>query len=137
MDWKVTWSMVMLSQLTKCRPFTHLVHCDTWHVLEFTFYDATHTLLNTTSVHLVCWCIVYVPYLWLMFDKSYQNNWKKKGIGQLQCEYFRISTIVSKYARSINKFQSYLVFWARFDFIKFRQIVLSFFFLYIAGPLKN
>jgi hypothetical protein len=96
-----------------------------------------HILYSTQLVY-----VLYVGalYMYHTCDSCLTNLVKiieKKVVGQLQSEYFRISTIVSKYARSINKFQSSLVFWARFEFIKFQQIVLSFIFLYIAGPLKN
>jgi len=55
--------------------------------------------------------IEWVRYLWLMFSKFCWNNYFfEKRVCQPKFEYFRISTIVSKYAKSTTKFQTYFVF---------------------------
>jgi hypothetical protein len=57
---------------------------------------------------------------------------RKKG-WQPQFEYFKILTIISKYAKSTSKFQNYLLFWMGFNFLKFRQIALIYFTSFLAG----
>jgi hypothetical protein len=61
--------------------------------------------------------IEWVPYLWLMFSKFCWNNWVfEKRVWQPQFEYFRISTIVSKYLSPPISFKLTLFFkWVQFS----------------------
>lgn len=70
-------------------------------------------------------------------NKSCQNNYffEKKGpIASILITW----TIFSKYTKSTNKIQDYLVLWTGFNPLKFWQIVLSIFIIiFSVGPLTN
>lgn len=72
-----------------------------------------------------------VLYIWLIFKKIANLFFSQYP----QYEYFTISTIVCKYAKSFTKFQNYLVFWIEFNFLKNWDIF--FYKCFSIGLLKN
>lgn len=91
-----------------------------WH--GTTFHHRNTKWQKDFEFHQYHVIVSLIPYLDLCLAKIAKliNFILKKQVWQPKSKYFKFSTIILKYAKSMTKCQSYGVFWVGFDYLKFQ-----------------